>query len=67
MSDLRCDNGILFGVLDEGYIEVKCRSAYCGHAPGTVVIHRFDLATGELQYTSRFKDPVSKPRKESQA
>jgi hypothetical protein len=66
MSDLRCDNGILFGVLDEGAIEVKCRSAYCGHAPGTVVIHRFSLATGELLYTSRFKDPGTKQRKESQ-
>jgi len=66
MSDLRCDNGILFGVLDEGAIEVKCRSTYCGHAPGTVVIHRFSLATGELLYTSRFKDPGTKQRKESQ-
>mgnify|MGYP001121102522 CR=1 FL=1 len=65
MSDLRCDNGILFGVLDEGAIEVKCRSAYCGHAPGTV-IHRFDLATGKLLYTSRFKDPSTKQRKARQ-
>ncbi len=66
MSDLRCDNGIMFGVLDDGFLDVKCRSSYCGHAPGAVVIHRFDLASGKLLYTSRYKDPGTKPRKEPQ-
>ena len=65
-GELRCDNNILFGILDGDFLDVKCRSQYCGHAPGTVVIHRFDLATGDLLYTSRYKDPGIKPRKESQ-
>ena len=45
--DVRCDNGILFGVVEEGVLEVKCRSRRCGHKAGTVVLHRFDLKTGE--------------------
>lgn len=66
MSELRCDNGIKFGNLDGEFLDVKCRSAYCGHAPGTVVIHRFDLANGALLYTSRFRDPGTKNRKAPQ-
>lgn len=66
MSELRCNNDILFGILDGDFIDVKCRSARCGHGAGIVVIHRFDLANGVLLYTSRFKDPASNRRKESQ-
>ena len=62
MSELRCDNGILFGVLDGDFLEVKCRSSYCGHGPGAVAIHRFDLATGVLLYTSRFIDPTTRKK-----
>lgn len=58
--ELRCDNGILFGVIlpEEGLIEVKCRSRRCGHQAGTVVLHRFDLKTGEQKRTLQFKDPA---------
>jgi hypothetical protein len=58
--DLRCDNGILFGQIlpEEGLLEVKCRSRRCGHGDGEVVLHRFDLQTGELQGTLKFKQPA---------
>ena len=56
MTDVRCDNGILFGRLERGVLEVKCRSQRCGAYPGIVVLHRFDLATGELVATNRYKD-----------
>lgn len=56
--ELRCLNGIMFGKLDLGYIEVKCRSSRCGAVPGdVVVIHRFDAQTGKLVETQRFRDP----------
>lgn len=57
MQELRCDNGILFGNLVNGLIEVKCRSSRCGHERGVVVIHRFDAQTGTLVGTQQFKDP----------
>lgn len=57
MQELRCDNRILFGTVDGDVLEVKCRSRRCGHEGGVVVIHRFDLETGNLVGTQRFKDP----------
>lgn len=54
MRELRCPGNILHGLLvtsGEGIIEFRCRSKFCGKAPGVVVLHRFDLGTGEL--TSR--------------
>lgn len=60
--DLRCENGIKFGEIDpEGRsLEVKCRSVRCGHRPGEVVLHKFDLKTGELQGTRKFRNPAKK-------
>lgn len=55
--DLRCGSGILHGVLDDGVIEVKCKSQRCGHASGTVVLHQFDAGTGQLVRTLKFTDP----------
>lgn len=62
--ELRC-GAKLHGELiqdDEGtlFIEVKCSSRFCGHQPGTVVLHRFDAVTGELVNTVQFKDPERK-------
>lgn len=62
--DIRCDNGIKFGEVLADVLEVKCRSARCGHGPGVVVIHRFSLVSGELLKTERFRDISS--RKEGQ-
>lgn len=60
--ELRCDNCILFGVLDveRKVIEFKCRSKRCGSGPGIIVIHRFDLTNGKLLKTYVFKDPIRK-------
>lgn len=64
--DLRCDSGIKHGDLDiqDGVLEVKCRSKRCGHMPGAIIIHRFDVGTGQLIETKKFTDPLS--RKDSQ-
>jgi hypothetical protein len=55
--ELRCGNGILFGYLLDGIIEVKCRSNRCGAVPGAIVLHGFDMHTGKLVRTMRFRDP----------
>lgn len=57
MHEIRCGNGILFGVIEGRTFEVKCRSRRCGHEAGVVIIHRFDLLTGDLVGTSKFRDP----------
>lgn len=61
--DLRCRYK-LHGVLrDEEVVEFKCDSKFCGHRPGkVVVIHRFNIRTGELLKTMKFQDPRSKRR-----
>lgn len=57
MADLRCDNGIKFGDLEDNFLEVKCRSDRCGAKAGVVVLHRFDVETGKLVSTRKFRDP----------
>jgi hypothetical protein len=59
-QDLRCDNGILFGILDDGVVKVKCKSDRCGAGPGRVVIHSFDISSGVLLETRKFKDPATR-------
>jgi hypothetical protein len=56
--ELRCENKILHGILEDGFLEVKCRSARCGARKGAVVIHRFNASSGELLETKVFKDPA---------
>jgi hypothetical protein len=60
--ELRCDEGrILHGkLLDNGLVEVKCRSRFCGATRGLVVLHRFNLDTGELVETQVFKNPTTR-------
>jgi hypothetical protein len=58
VTDLRCDNLILFGVVDNDVLEVKCRSSRCGAGKGVVVLHRFDISTGKLLSTNRYKNPM---------
>jgi len=55
MIELRC-LGTLHGVLDGDVLEIKCHRRICGHKPGVVVLHRFNLHTGEME-TRRYKDP----------
>lgn len=57
-TELRCYNR-LHGILVEGgRIEVKCTQKNCGARQGVVVLHYFDVTTGELVDTKRFADPA---------
>jgi hypothetical protein len=54
--DLRCN--VLHGVLiGDGHIEFKCRSRFCGYQSGVVILHYFDVHTGQLTNTLRFRSP----------
>jgi hypothetical protein len=55
-TELRCPNK-LFGELVEEILEVKCHSRFCGHEAGVVVIHLFDLSSGKMIETKRYRDP----------
>ena len=59
MQDLRCISKKRHGILDaEGHtLEVKCNSRICGAQRGVVVLHRFNLLTGELIETHKYKEP----------
>lgn len=58
-KELRC-GGTMHGILsDDGTeLEVKCKRRSCGKVSGVVVLHTFDLKTGKLLRTSRFREPV---------
>lgn len=57
MKEIRCPEGILFGLLPvEGVLEVKCRSNRCGAGSGVIVLHRFALPGGALIETRMYKD-----------
>lgn len=55
MVDLRCVRK--HAELNDGLIEIRCRSVHCGFRAGILVIHKFDSLTGELLETNRFRDP----------
>lgn len=57
--ELRCPNKLHATVPKDGVIEVRCRSVFCGWKSGIVVLHRFDVHTGQCT-TQRFKDPGKK-------
>lgn len=59
MDELRCDNNIKFGELfpEDGVLEVKCRSRRCGAQPGVVVVHGFDVHSGKLLGTAKYREP----------
>ncbi len=56
--ELRC-GGTMHGRVDVEHLtlEVKCKRRKCGVQPGVVVLHTFDLQTGELLDTKKFADP----------
>jgi hypothetical protein len=56
-EDLRCDSKKFGELLDDSVIEVKCSSKFCGASAGLVILHRFDLRTGKLMETLRFREP----------
>lgn len=61
MLELRCI-GTMHGKLDiqDGKLEVKCGRRRCGAGRGVVILHTFDITTGELVGTRQFADPVKK-------
>lgn len=56
MTDLRCANK-KHGELVSGCLEIKCSSRFCGASAGVVVIHRYDVDSGDLVETRKFRDP----------
>lgn len=54
--ELRCEHKLVGVLTDDGVLEVKCNSRFCGHEPGVVVIHRFSVEDGKLIETKRYKD-----------
>ena len=54
---LRCQQGKMYGILDAGRLEVKCRDKMCGYQRGITILHYFDVLTGELTETRKFQDP----------
>jgi len=59
--ELRCDSrlhGRLSEVDGRPAVEVMCRSAFCGRTEGRVVLHYFDVTTGDLITTKRYKQPI---------
>lgn len=57
MHELRCAGTMHARMLDETTLEVKCKRRACGHIPGVVVLHTFNILTGELLKTQKFADP----------
>lgn len=59
MSELRCDGTMHGRLVDPTHLEVKCVRRKCGYKPGVVVLHVFDITTGEFE-THKFADPIQK-------
>lgn len=59
MLELRCEHKQHGLLLEDGRLEIKCSSRFCGAQPGVVVLHRFDLHTGAVE-TVRYKEPHMK-------
>jgi hypothetical protein len=66
--ELRCEGNKLHGLVIEeddvkpqGIVEFRCDSRWCGANPGLVVLHRFNLDTGEI-HTKKYREPP-KPKK----
>lgn len=57
--DLRCAKKKHGVVIDDHTIEIACDSYFCGKRPGIIVLHRFDLRTGEAT-TNKYREIRSK-------
>lgn len=63
MRQLRCPGNKLHAIVvdDEdtkpsGIIEVRCDSRFCGKQAGVIILHKFNLSTGEIQ-TQKYSEP----------
>jgi len=52
----------MHAILVDEILEVKCANSRCGARSGVVVLHQFDLKTGELIRTEKYRDPVLRRR-----
>lgn len=55
---LRCE-GTLHGIVSDdarGTLERTCHQRRCGYRKGTVILHTWDLTTGQVT-TKRFREP----------
>lgn len=58
MHTLRCAGKTIHGrMLDDHTLEVKCKRRACGVRPGVIVLHSFDIRTGEITETRKFANP----------
>jgi len=64
MMELRCEH-TMHGIVEENVLEVKCKNNLCGARSGVIVLHRFDITTGMLLSTNKYKDPMKKEVKAS--
>lgn len=55
-GEIRCPSRI-HGIVRDGRFEVKCSSKHCGAGKGVVVFHYFDLLSGDLLETRKFRAP----------
>jgi hypothetical protein len=55
-TSLRCQSKKHAELISDHVIEVKCSSRFCGARRGVVVLHRFNLTTGEMT-TRKFSEP----------
>lgn len=66
-EDLRCHFKLHGIIVEPGVMEVKCDSKFCGAGNGAVILHRFDLSSGELLGTKRYKKPGTNKEDDSAA
>lgn len=59
MIELRC-GGTMHGKLSlvDGKLEVKCGRRICGARRGVVVLHTFDINSGDMVGTQKYADPI---------
>ena len=57
MPELRCPSKKHGVIVDESLLEIKCDSRFCGAGQGKVVLHLFNVETGELVKTVQYKNP----------
>lgn len=69
-EELRCTSGRLHGIIEKAdgsaFLEVSCRSKACGKLPGVIVLHRFDMRSGECVSTRRYKEPRNTTQERSE-
>lgn len=54
---LRCQAKLHGILVENGLIEVKCQSRFCGAEKGVIVLHRFSIDDGSMVTTLRFREP----------